>query len=379
MKNLPVHTEAGYNRYRTVSFYFETSLQEAWEAFGAAWQSGDKKPLLIRLASNCFRSGIDEEDTVKWTLLHLGLQADEAEVRLVIRNQYRIGSGFGLSPCVSPVQHRALRLEEFMKRRYDFRYNTQTDTLEYKEKQSFSFDFKPADRRTVPTLLLNARSEGLEVTPAEIEQYLSSDRVPLYAPVEEYLRRLPLWDGKDRIRPLAASVPCRCPWWTSFFFRWFVRIVAHWLQKDAGHPEVVFPLLTGEGGVGKSAFCRRLLPPELASVFISTDTFTSLGDPQSAFRRYALIHLRGVETAMDGKDMLRFVSSGRYASCIATARSPHLLETPAAVYPFIPLEVVGPIRLLHPLDYEQLYAQALQAVRAGERYWMEPGEEEKFC
>lgn len=378
MKNSPVDPDAGYGRYRKVSFYFETSLQEAWETFGTAWQAGDRKPLLIRLASNCFRSGIDEEDTVRWALLHLALQADEAEVRLTIRNQYRIGNGFGQSPCVSPVQQRALRLEEFMKRRYEFRYNTQTHTLEYREKQSFSFDFTAADTRIVATLLLNARSEGLEVEPVEIEQYLNSDRVPLYAPLEEYLRPLPLWDGKDRIRPLAASVPCRCPLWTSFFCRWFIRVVAHWLQKDAGRTEAVYPLLVGKDGLGKSAFCRRLLPPELASLFISADAFASLGEPQDAFRRYALIHLRGVETEMPGKDTAGFVSSGRYASLIATARSLRLLETPASVYPFIPFEVVAPIRLLHPLDYEQLYAQALQAVRAGERYWLEPGEEEKF-
>lgn len=218
----------------------------------------------------------------------------------------------------------------------------------------------------------------MEVEPAEIEQYLNSDRVPLYAPLEEYLRRLPLWDGKDRIRPLAASVPCRCPLWTSFFCRWFIRVVAHWLQKDAGRTEAVYPLLVGKDGLGKSAFCRRLLPPELASLFISADAFASLGEPQDAFRRYALIHLRGVEAEMSGKDTACFVSSGRYASLIATGRSPRLLETRSSVYPFIPFEVVAPIRLLHPLDYEQLYAQALQAVRAGERYWLEPGEEEKF-
>lgn len=378
MKNSSVRTDTGYGRYRNVSFYFETSLQEAWETYGAAWQSGDKKPLLIRLAANCFRSGIDEEDTVRWTLLHLGLQADEAEVRLTIRNQYRIGNGFGLSPCISSVQQRALRLEEFMKRRYEFRYNTQVHTLEYREKQSFSFDFNAADSRIVPTLLLNARKEGLEVEPAEIEQYLYSDRIPLYAPLEAYLRRLPLWDGKDRIRPLAASVPCRCPLWTSFFFRWFIRIVAHWLQKDTGRPEAVSPVLIGEGGLGKSAFCRRLLPPELASLFVSTDTFASLGEPQEVFRRYALIHLRDVETETWEKDTARLMSSGRYASWIATGRSSRLPETPSSAYPLIPFEVVAPIRLLHPLDYEQLYAQALQAVRAGERYWLEPGEEEKF-
>ena len=32
--------------------------------------------------------------------------------------------------------------------------------------------------------------------------------IHIYAPIEDYLIRLPVWDGKDRIRPLAARIPC---------------------------------------------------------------------------------------------------------------------------------------------------------------------------
>lgn len=378
MKNSSTQASSGYSRFRKVSFYYETSLQEAWETFGAAWQSGDKKPLLIRLAANCFRSGIAEEDTVKWTLLHLPLQADEPEVRLTIRNQYRILSGFGSAPCLPPVQKRVLQMEEFLARRYEFRYNTQSQALEYKERQSFSFDFQPVGRQTLPTLLLNARSEGLELEAGEIEQYLYSDRIPLFSPIEDYLRRLPVWDGKDRIRSLALSVPCRCPLWTEFFFRWFIRLAAHWLQKDADRPAAVYPLLAGAEGLGKAAFCRRLLPPELASLFIRTTSLSALDAFDDPPRRFALVHLSPFGSQSCDPASLRVVSSGRYASLIASGPLPNRATETSSLHPFIPFEIIGPIRLGHPIDYEQLYAQTLQALQAGERYWMSPGEAKKL-
>lgn len=378
MENSSTPASSRYARFRNVSFYYETSLQEAWETFGAAWQSGDKKPLLIRLASNCFRSGIDEEDTVKWTLLHLSLQADEAEVRLTIRNQYRILSGFGSAPCLSAVQQRALRMEEFLARRYEFRYNTQLQILEYRERHSFSFDFKSVGPHTLPTFLLEARSEGLEMEASEVEQYLYSDRVPLFSPIENYLRRLPLWDGKDRIRPLALSVPCRCPLWTEFFFRWFIRLVARWLQKDTRRPPAVYPLLAGPEGLGKAAFCRRLLPPELDALFHQIEAGPSLGEPADPLFRFALIHLSLREGIPGNAEFSHAVSAGRCASLIATGGFSCRDNRPMSFHPFIPFEIIGPIRLSHPLDHEQLYAQALQALQAGERYWMSAEEEKKF-
>lgn len=375
MENSSTLLVSDYERFRKVSFYYETSLQEAWEAFGPAWQAGDRKSLLIRLAANCFHSGIAEEDTIKWTLLHLALPADEPEVRLTIRNQYRILKGFGSAPCISPVQQRMLQTEEFLQRRYAFRHNTQIQVVEYKEKQSFSFDFRPIDAHTIPTFLLNARREGLELESGAIEQYLSSDRIPSFSPIEDYLRRLPLWDGKDRIRPLALSVPCRCPLWTDFFFRWFLRLTAHWLQKDTRRPAPLYPLLVGADGLGKAAFCGRILPPCMTTLFTRSESLASLGTPADAFRRFALIHLSfGAELPVE-REIFRTAAAGRYASLIATGRSLSSEKGRSSFHPFVPFEVIGPVRLDHPFDPDQLYAQALQAVQAGERYWMTPEEE----
>ncbi|MDA6307951.1 hypothetical protein OSK62_28025, partial [Escherichia coli] len=61
-----------------------------------------------------------------------------------------------------------------------------------------------------------------------MNRYLTSNRVPLYNPVEEYLCGVGRWDGKDRIRALAGLVPCNNPYWRELFYRWFLNMVAHW-------------------------------------------------------------------------------------------------------------------------------------------------------
>ena len=71
--------------------------------------------------------------------------------------------------------------------------------------------FKPADQRARSTVSMNALKEGIRVWDRDINRFLTSDYVPLYNPVEEYLYDTGRWDGKDRIRALADLVPCHNP------------------------------------------------------------------------------------------------------------------------------------------------------------------------
>lgn len=51
-------------------------------------------------------------------------------------------------------------MEEFMKRRYEFRYNTVQDDLEYRQRDSVHFCFKPVDKRVRNSIAINALKEG---------------------------------------------------------------------------------------------------------------------------------------------------------------------------------------------------------------------------
>ena len=65
----------------------------------------------------------------------------------------------------------------------------------------------------------------------------------------------------------------------------------------------------------------------------------------------------------------------RFASFIATSNTFSLLTDTTGSPPFLSgVEVKGMIRI-EPIDYPQLYAQAVSALREGERYWFTPEEE----
>ena len=60
----------------------------------------------------------------------------------------------------------------------------------------------------------------------------------------------------------------------------------------------------------------------------------------------------------------------RYASFIATSNQKDLLTDPSGSRRFMCVEVTGTIDTARPIDYEQLYAQAMYEICHGERYWL---------
>lgn len=179
----------------------------------------------------------------------------------MIGNVYQECKGFGKKNGLTKEQYLNMQTEEFMNRRYEFRYNTQIGEVEYRERCSFYFRFRPLDKRAQNSILLDAQSEGIAVWDRDVDRYLHSNRVSVYNPLEEFIFHLPNWDKKDRITELADRVPCANPHWTMLFHRWFLNMVAHWRGYDRQHANSTSPLLVGAQGTRKSTFCRDLIPP----------------------------------------------------------------------------------------------------------------------
>lgn len=89
----------------------------------------------------------------------------------------------------------------------------QAPEVEYRERHSFNFYFRPVDKRVLASITMNAMCEGVKMWDRDVIRYLDSDHVPIYHPVEDFLYHLPRWDGKDRILELANRVPCDNPHW----------------------------------------------------------------------------------------------------------------------------------------------------------------------
>lgn len=377
----------------TFTMLFEAALNRAYQELGN-WKRGDDlRPLLTHLAEHCFKAGIPEEEVVRQTLMHYYREADEPIVRMTLHNLYQELKGFGQKSSLTKEQEISYLLEEFMNRRYEFRYNTVLDELEYRERDSIHFYFKPADQRARSTIALNALKEGIRVWDRDVLRFLSSDYVPFYNPVEEYLYDTGRWDGKDRIRALADLVPCHNPYWRELFYRWFLGVVAHWRGLDKQHGNNTSPLLVGSQGFRKSTFCRILLPPELRFGYTDSIDFKSKQDAERSLGRFLLINIDEfdqINANQQGflKHLLQKPVANlrkpygtaiqeirRYASFIGTSNQKDLLTDPSGSRRFICIEVTGPIDTSVTINYRQLYAQAMHDIVKGERYWLNDADE----
>ena len=389
----------GYDSLETLSALFEVALNKACQSLSEL-QPGiyprsdeDLKPLLVQLAENCFQAGIPEEETARWAIAHLYRQKKEFLIRQTVQSVYTIAKGFGKKSPLSAEQELELRTEEFMQRRYEFRYNTMTTVTEYRERNTFCFYFRPLSSRVRNSIAMNARLEGLSLWDRDVVRYLDSDRIPIFNPIEDFLFGLDVrWDGHDRIRELAARGPCNNRHWADLFYRWFLNMVAHWRQTDRKYANCTVPLLVGPQAYRKSTFCRSLLPPELQAYYTDRIDFSNKRDTEISLNRFALINMDEFDqNRVNQQAFLKHIlqkpivnvrrphgtatqEMRRYASFIGTSNHKDLLTDTSGSRRYIVVDVTGPIDC-SPIDYEQLYAQAMHDLYKGERYWFDPEDE----
>lgn len=198
-------------------------------------------------------------------MMHYYREADEQLVRMTLHNLYRECKGFGTRSSMTRDQITAFRLEEFMNRRYEFRWNTVLGELEFRQRDSIHFHFRPADQRVRSSIGQNALKEGISVWDRDVARYLNSDAIPLYNPIEEYLNSTGHWDGKDRIRALADLVPCNNPYWRELFYRWFLSMTAHWQNIDRQHGNNTSPYWSEPKAIVKVPSAASCCHPNCAS------------------------------------------------------------------------------------------------------------------
>ena len=382
----------GVERNTQIATLFSVVLVEAVRQFAGS-SSNDLHALFTEMAQNCCRLGIPEEEAIGWTMRYEALKSHELLVRQVFRSVYllkkTVGTKLPLPECLSLV----MQLDEFMSRRYFFRMNEMSGGVEYLDRSVIQFVYKPYTQKVRNSICLEAQKEGLNVWDKDIDRYVYSDQIPLYHPIDSYLANLPAWDGKPHIREMAGRVPNNNPLWNDCFYRWFLSMVAHWMQLDKEHGNSTTPLLVGDQGCGKSTFCLNLLPPSLRPFYTDSIDFGNKKEAELALHRYALINIDEFDSVKAShQSFLKHVlqkatvnarlpyqsttrSLRRYATFIATSNNFDLLTDPTGSRRFICVEVEGLIDYIQPVDYEQLYAEAKEMLRRGERFWFTHEEE----
>ncbi len=384
----------GVEQYNKMAMLFETCLNQVYREQGPDWGEKEPKDFIAAVSALCFDSGVPEEDVVRWLYFRMWSLGDQPLLRLTVHNVYLSRKSFGKKPCLPQPMNLLARMEEFLKRRYEFRKNEIIGEVEYREKHSFCFRFRPVTPEVLNGICLNAMEEGLDIWDKDVRRYIYSPRVPNYNPLEEFLYNLPGWDGKDRIRALADTVPTSDPEWRNRFYVWFVSMVAHWQKTDRLYANSLVPVLVGGQGISKSTFFRLLLPPVLrdyhaesinlenkseAELLMAQNVLITIDEFDRLSRKYQadLKHLiQKPEVKIRRPHQKTFQQMRRLTSFSATANPMELLTDPTGSRRYVCVQVMGPIDVSSPLEYEQLYAQALHAIRSGERYWLNTEEEQ---
>ena len=282
---------------------------------------------------------------------------------------------------------------EFLRSKYEFRYNTVLKYVEYLEKEREWLGFQPVGPRVQKGMTLEVQQEDIRVSIKDVRNFLESNYIQNYNPVDEFLFKCyGTWDGKDHIRALARTVPTNNKHWEDWFYTWFLGMVNQWrtgTRRQYGNS--VAPLLISKQGYNKSTFCRRILPPDLQKwgyndnlilsekkqvlqamaqfLLINLDEFNQISPQvQQGFLKN-LIQLPSLKIKRPyGGHVEEFP---RLASFVATSNMTDILTDPSGNRRFIGIELAGPIDVSVMPNYQQLYAQAVAAIYAGEKTYFD--------
>ena len=280
----------------------------------------------------------------------------------------------------------------FLCKKYDFRYNSVMKFTEYRPKDKDYWGYQPVDTRVQKRMTLEVQLANIRVSIKDVRNYLESDLLSTYNPVEDFLFKCAgKWDGKDYIRALARTVPTDNPYWEDWFYTWFLAMVNQWRSySHRKYGNSVAPLLISKQGYNKSTFCRSLVPPELQwgyndnlvlsekrqvlqamcqALLLNLDEFNQISPQvQQGFLKN-IIQLPSVKMKPPyGSHVQEFP---RMASFIATSNMEDILSDPSGNRRFLGVELTGPIDVSQLPNYEQLYAQALAALQAGEKTYFD--------
>ena len=301
-----------------------------------------------------------------------------------------------------PKQKRMMqRLSRYLKLHYAFRYNLLTERTEYARLNTEATNsvhhlvYKPVDNRILNGIALSAIGNGVNCWDRDIKRYVESDHVQAYHPFELYFTNLPEWDGKDRVTELARRVSDKDVWIRSFH-RWMLAVTAQWTgsgNRDRRANSVAPLLVSPTQGLGKSTFCRMLLPKELRDYFTESFDLTNASSAENKLASYGLINLDEfdrlpVSRMPQLKNLMQMEdlrvrrayrrsaeALPRIASFIGTSNRRDLLTDLSGSRRFICVEVEHAIDCTTPIDHAQLYAQLLHELNNGERCWFSKAEE----
>ena len=303
----------------------------------------------------------------------------------------------------------------FLTSRYRFRFNVLTEETEVADAANITnivnnipdthLRYAKVDERWMNSLSMEAIETGIDCWDRDIQRFVRSRRISEYHPFTAYFEQLPEWDGKDRVSALARRVSDD-PVWVNGFHRWMLGLSAQWMQF---HPDTnnansansinransVAPLLvSSRQGLGKSTFCRLLMPDALKAYYTESYDLSSPASAEAKLAAYGLINLDEFDklsaskmpllknlmqaSALNIRKAYKRSASAlpRIASFIGTSNREDLLVDRTGSRRFLCVSLEHAIDCVTPVEHEQLYAQLKAELLSGERSWFNKEEEQ---
>ena len=286
------------------------------------------------------------------------------------------------------------KLQRFLLERFEFRYNRLTGVTEYRPKDATDTHFSPVDERNMNGMIIDAQMKGIACWNSMVPTLVLSDKVDDYHPFHLYMDELPEWDGTDRVTPLLQRVSADSLWLRGGRY-WLRALTAQWMGQERTHANTLIPVLvSSEQGLGKSTFCRSLLPDSLRAYYLDNLNLAPGASPENKLVKAGLINLDefdkiGEKRQPNLKNLLQmmsipvyrgkrlgYVTEPRLASFIATTNSRQILSDPTGSRRFLCVEVTDMISN-ESIEHKQFYAQLKQEVQNGERDYLNKEEEKE--
>ena len=293
-----------------------------------------------------------------------------------------------------------LSIEVFLNERYAFRHNVLNGKTEFAKKleDGTVTEYRVLTQKALNSILIQAKREDVFEeggSKSDIQEYINSEEVEDYDPIQHYLNNLAAWDGKNHVARLFSRLPGISSEQLNFLTIWMRSTVAHWLQMDVEHGNECVPTLIGAQGCGKTTFLRRLLPQHLREYYLDHLNLSNKFDKEMALSNNLLVNLDELEairpsqqaqlkqtlskSKVNGRPIYGASQEDRprYASFVATTNNPHPLTDPTGSRRYICMTIPEGqyIDNTGDIDYEQLYAQVLHELREDKApYWFNNSE-----
>ena len=267
------------------------------------------------------------------------------------------------------------------------------DSLSSASDDEADLDFRPLTQAALNSIVIRAKRENVleKGSPkTEITEYVQSEEVPEYNPVQTLLKNLPVWDGQNHIAKVFSRIPGISSEQLNYLTIWLRSAVAHWLQMDMLHGNECVPTLIGSQGCGKTTFVRRLLPQNLRQYYLDHLNLTNKFDKEMALTNNLIVNLDELDAIRPSQQSslkqtlsVSKVNSRpifgrsqedrpRFASFVATTNNRHPLQDSTGSRRYICIRIPDGqlIDNTGEIDYGQLYAQVvyeLQELKAP--YW----------